>query len=60
MENSKDLSNITLAEVLNALQAQEQRRQEETVHGAFHAKAQNTEEIKNKKCFPPSFLFIYL
>nr|XP_048332975.1 uncharacterized protein LOC125423310 [Ziziphus jujuba var. spinosa] len=43
LENSKDLSSITLAELLNALQAQEQRRlmrQEGFVEGAFQAKSQ--------------------
>lgn len=42
LENSKDLSKITLAEVLNALQAQEQRRlirrQSDVVEGAYRAK----------------------
>ena len=45
LENSKDLSCITLAELLNALQAQEQRRlmrQEESVEGAFQAISQTT------------------
>ncbi|KAA8538511.1 hypothetical protein F0562_028118 [Nyssa sinensis] len=40
IENSKDMSSITLAELLNALQAQEQRRlmrQEESVEGVFQA-----------------------
>ena len=38
LENSKDVSSITLGEFLNALQAQEQRRhmrQEGSVEGAF-------------------------
>ncbi|RVW51453.1 hypothetical protein CK203_084003 [Vitis vinifera] len=38
LENSKDVSSITLVELLNALQAQEQRRlmrQEGSVEGAF-------------------------
>jgi len=50
LEESKDLSTITLGELINALQAQEQRRmmrQEEVVQGAFHMKAQST--WKNKK-----------
>ena len=41
MDNSRDLSSITLAEFLNALQAQEQRRllrQEGSVERAFQAK----------------------
>ena len=41
LEESKDLSKISLAELLNALQAQEQRRiirQEESMEGAFQAK----------------------
>jgi hypothetical protein len=44
IENSKDVSSITLAELLNALQAQEQRRlirQAGSVKGAFFAKSQN-------------------
>ncbi|XP_020237844.1 uncharacterized protein LOC109817061 [Cajanus cajan] len=42
LEESKDLSNITLGELVNALQAQEQRRMmrhEEAVQGVFHIKA---------------------
>nr|XP_048323417.1 uncharacterized protein LOC125420686 [Ziziphus jujuba var. spinosa] len=42
LEESKDLSSISLAELVNALQAQEQRRmmrKEESVEGAFQAKA---------------------
>ncbi|XP_020272030.1 uncharacterized protein LOC109847198 [Asparagus officinalis] len=45
LENTKDLSKITLAEVLNALQAQEQRRlmrEDDFVEGALPAKHQNT------------------
>ena len=52
LENSKDLSSITLAELLNALQAQEQRRlmrQERTVEGAFFVKSQNNRDGKNRK-----------
>jgi len=40
MENTKDLSKISLAELLNALQAQEQRRamrQDGAVEGALQA-----------------------
>lgn len=43
LENTKDLSKITLAELLNALQAQEQRRlmrQESTIEGALSVKHQ--------------------
>jgi hypothetical protein len=42
IENSKDVSSITLAELLNALQAQEQRRlmrQTGSVEGVFFAKS---------------------
>ena len=52
LENSKDLPSITLTELLNALQAQEQRRlmrQEGAVEGAFQAKSQNNNGGKNKK-----------
>nr|CAN63433.1 hypothetical protein VITISV_033829 [Vitis vinifera] len=56
LENTKDLSSITLAELLNALQALEQRRlmrQGSSVEGAFQAKTQTNEgnrrRRKNKK-----------
>ncbi|XP_044507192.1 uncharacterized protein LOC123226725 [Mangifera indica] len=52
LENSKDLSSITLAELLNALQAQEQRRlmrQEGEIEGALQAKLQNKGKIKKGK-----------
>ena len=52
LENAKDLSSITLAELLNALQAQEQRRlmrQEGPVEGAFQAKSLNNNGSRNKK-----------
>ncbi|CAL5347059.1 unnamed protein product [Camellia sinensis] len=52
LENSKDMSSIILAELLNALQAQEQRRlmrQQGSVEGAFQAKSQNNNGGKNKK-----------
>ncbi|RVW82656.1 Retrovirus-related Pol polyprotein from transposon RE1 [Vitis vinifera] len=56
LENTKDLSSITLAELLNVLQALEQKRlmrQESSVEGAFQAKTQtnegNTRRRKNKK-----------
>ena len=52
LEEPKDLSNITLGELVNALQAQEQRRMmrhEEAVQGAFHIKAQNSRGGKDKK-----------
>ena len=48
LEESKDLSAITLGELINALQAQENRRmmrQEEVVQGAFHTKAQNSKVV---------------
>jgi hypothetical protein len=51
LENSKDLSSITLAELLNALQAQEQRRlmrQERIIEGAFFVKSQNNRDGKNR------------
>lgn len=54
-ENTKDLSNITLAELLSALQAQEQRRvmrQEGAVEGALPAKHLDNDKnrrAKNKK-----------
>lgn len=44
LENSRDVSSITLAELLNALQAQEQRRlmrQEGYMEGVFQAVSQN-------------------
>ncbi|KAL5854004.1 hypothetical protein ACOSQ4_003806 [Xanthoceras sorbifolium] len=50
LENTKDLSKISLAELLNSLQAQEQRRlmrQDTTTEGALAAKHQNV--AKNKK-----------
>ena len=50
LENSKDLSKITLAEVLHALQAQEQRRlmrQDRVVEGALPAKHHEVDESKN-------------
>jgi hypothetical protein len=52
LENSKDVSRITLAELLNALQAQEQRRlmrQEGSVEGAFQATSQNNMYKKEKQ-----------
>ncbi|KAA8523929.1 hypothetical protein F0562_010352 [Nyssa sinensis] len=52
IENSKDVSSITLAELLNALQAQEQRRlmrQEGSVEGAFQAISQNNMYKKEKQ-----------
>jgi len=44
LENEKDLSKITLAEVIHALQAQEQQRlkmQNHMVEGALPAKTNN-------------------
>lgn len=54
LENTKDLSKISLAELLNAFQAQEQRRmmrEDTTIEGALAAKHQNTSKSKwkNKK-----------
>ncbi|KAA3465959.1 Retrovirus-related Pol polyprotein from transposon TNT 1-94 [Gossypium australe] len=55
LENTKDMSKITLAELLSALQAQEQRRvisQERAVEGALLVKHQDDEKnrrSKNKK-----------
>ena len=49
LENTKDLSKITLAEVLHALQAQEQRRlmrQDRVVEGALPAKHHEVDESK--------------
>ncbi|XP_060210439.1 uncharacterized protein LOC132637356 [Lycium barbarum] len=52
LENTKDLSNITLVELLNSLQAQEQRRlmrNEGTVEGALQARQQFNYGGKCKK-----------
>nr|KYP69138.1 Retrovirus-related Pol polyprotein from transposon TNT 1-94 [Cajanus cajan] len=52
LENTKDLSKITLAEVMHALQAQEQRRlmrQEGSVEGAFQVKFQSNGNKQKKK-----------
>ena len=49
LENTKDLSKITLAEVLHALQAQEQQRlmrQDRVVEGALPAKHHEVDESK--------------
>ena len=51
-ENSKDLSSITLAELVKALQAVQQRRlmrNEGSVEGAFQANSQNNESNKRKE-----------
>ena len=51
LENTKDLCNITLAEVLHALKAQEQRRlmrQEGSMEGAFQAKLQINKNGKSR------------
>lgn len=51
LENTKDLSRISLAELLSALQAQEQRRkmrQEGTVEGALQAKLQLNSDSGSK------------
>ncbi|XP_022748167.1 uncharacterized protein LOC111297823 [Durio zibethinus] len=52
LENTKDLSKIFLAELLNALQAQEQRRlmkEDTTIEGALVVKHQNVAKSKRKK-----------
>lgn len=52
LENTRDISKINLAELLNALQAQEQRRvtkQGSTVEGALPVKHQDTRKNKKKK-----------
>jgi hypothetical protein len=52
LEESKDLINISIWELVNALQAQEQRRlmrHEESMHGASQASAQYPREGKDKR-----------
>ncbi|XP_031247380.1 uncharacterized protein LOC116105100 [Pistacia vera] len=52
LEESRDLAEISLAELLNALQAQEQRRQireEGSIEGALQAKLQIYKSGKDKK-----------
>ena len=52
LENTRDLSKITLAKLLNSLQAQEQRmvmRQEATVEEALPAKHEDGWRNKKKK-----------
>ncbi|KAL0408195.1 UNVERIFIED_CONTAM: hypothetical protein Sradi_1753900 [Sesamum radiatum] len=52
LENTKDLTQISLAEILNAFQAQEQRRamkQESVVEGVLPAKHQ--QNVRNNKKF---------
>ncbi|XP_052189876.1 uncharacterized protein LOC127799693 [Diospyros lotus] len=52
LENTKDLSKITLVELLNALQLQEQRsvmRQEGAVEGALPIKHQEGGKMRKKK-----------
>ena len=54
LENTKDLSKISLTELLNALQAQEQKksmRQEGVIEGALPVKHQDNSRYKNKKIF---------
>jgi len=59
LENSRDLSSITLTELVNALQAQEQRRlmmQEGSLEGAFQAKNCNGNKYNqnnNSHAFSP-------
>ncbi|XP_022738756.1 uncharacterized protein LOC111291345 [Durio zibethinus] len=52
LENTKDLSKISLTELLNALQAQKQRRlmrKDTTIEGALAVKHQNVAKSKKKK-----------
>ncbi|XP_058750105.1 uncharacterized protein LOC131623104 [Vicia villosa] len=52
LENSKDLSNISLSELVCALQAQEQRilmREEDTIKGDLQAKLKLNQGHKGKK-----------
>ena len=54
LENTKDLSKITLAEVVHALQAQEQRRlmrEDRVVEGALQAKHHDDSRTSRKKNF---------
>ncbi|KAL4318060.1 hypothetical protein GQ457_18G019390 [Hibiscus cannabinus] len=54
LENTKDLTQITLSEVINALQAQEQRRamrQEGVVEGALPVNHYESSRYKKKKRF---------
>ncbi|XP_022927115.1 uncharacterized protein LOC111434054 [Cucurbita moschata] len=54
LENTKDLSKISLTELLNALQAQEQRRsmrQEGVIEGALLVKHQDSRRYKSNKNF---------
>jgi len=51
LENTRDLSKLNLAELVNALQAQEQRRKMRAkgfVEGALQAKLQSNQGEKNK------------
>jgi hypothetical protein len=52
LEESKDLTNISLRELVNALQAQEHRRlirYEESIQGTFQASAQYPRGDKDKR-----------
>lgn len=54
LEESKDLSNISLVELVNALQAPEQRRMlrnEEPIEGVFQAKIEKSSGGKDRKNF---------
>ena len=54
LKNTKDLSKISLIELLNALQGQEQRRsmrQEGVIEGALPVKHQGNNKYENKKNF---------
>ena len=49
LEESKDLTNISLGELVNALQAQEQRRlmrHEKSIQGAFQARHNTKAEVE--------------
>ncbi|RVW99707.1 Retrovirus-related Pol polyprotein from transposon TNT 1-94 [Vitis vinifera] len=53
LENSKDLSTISLTELLHSLEAVEQRRlmrQGDTAEGAFQARMQKNADVKCNKC----------
>ena len=61
IENSKDVSCITLVELLNALQAQEQRRlmrQTCSVESAFFAKSQNNIQQRKKNNSSTNITFL--
>lgn len=62
LENTKDLSKISLAELLNSLQAQEQRRhmrQDVNTEGALLAKLQGDDKTNRKKGKKVILLFLH-